>query len=368
MAQRIYWAPHTLCFLGCLHCHNDSDAEGLPGSAAVVDAVIANLPDGSSRYRLEEVLVGGGEPLMAPDLLERAVRGLRARYPRGPRGLSVDERRSAGYLVVAVQTNGLLLADAAGHLSRERVERWLDLGVDYYHVASGDAFHQSRRPTYPWDQLFEEMAEVGEVGSCFHVYGKAPARLVPSGRMLDHQRSLAALGAELLTERGYCANAWEAASNWLGADRAYPDCSELVVDEAGQAHPCCWYRLSPAMFDLTITSFDTGMAAAEKVEALRVLDTGDVIRVGTLAGLNAEVASAVRDALGDCGACRLFFARHSARLTPGLAGAVTPISAKEARYYSSRLRGAGLECLLADLGLDNPTSEALSEGQIGTSP
>ena len=356
MTQRIYWAPHTLCFLGCHHCHNDSDAKGSPGSPDVVDAVIANLPDVTSRYRLEEVLIGGGEPLMVPDLLERAVRGLRARYPQGPRDLSVDERRKAGYLVVAVQTNGLLLADAEGHLVRDRVERWLSLGVDYYHVASGDVFHQSRRPTYPWDRLFEEMAGMGDVGAYFHVYGKAPAKLVPSGRGLVHQRSLATLGAALLTERGYCATGWETGSNWLRADQDHPDCSELTVDEAGLAHPCCWYRLSPALFDLTRVSFEVGMAEAERVDALRLLDSGDVLRVGALAGIRAEAVSAARDALGDCGACRLFFAHHSALATPGLAGAASPLSAREARYFRGRLRDAGLGSLLADLGLADPTS------------
>ena len=33
MAQRIYWAPHTVCFLGCEHCHNDSIMAGVRSPA-----------------------------------------------------------------------------------------------------------------------------------------------------------------------------------------------------------------------------------------------------------------------------------------------------------------------------------------------
>jgi len=64
MAQRIYWVPHTICFFGCAHCHNDSVLDGIKASRSIIDGVIAHMPPPDSRYRLEEVLVGGGEALM----------------------------------------------------------------------------------------------------------------------------------------------------------------------------------------------------------------------------------------------------------------------------------------------------------------
>ena len=42
MTQRIYWVPHTKCFLGCAHCHNDS-GPGQPASRALIEAIIAHL-------------------------------------------------------------------------------------------------------------------------------------------------------------------------------------------------------------------------------------------------------------------------------------------------------------------------------------
>ena len=82
-----------------------------------------------------------------------------------------------------------------------------------------------------------------------------------------------------------------------------------------------------------------------------LLDSGDVVQLGVLANLTLETARAVRDAVGDCGACRLFFARLSALWTPGLAGAVRPLLAEEVEHYAGQLRSVRLEGLLVSLGL-----------------
>jgi hypothetical protein len=53
-----------VCFLGCEHCHNDSCLEGIAASKDVLDACVTNLPGDRSPYRLEEILIGGGEALV----------------------------------------------------------------------------------------------------------------------------------------------------------------------------------------------------------------------------------------------------------------------------------------------------------------
>ncbi len=52
MTQRIYWVSHTLCSLGCAHCHNDSSPMGRSTSRDLIDRIIAHLPDPKSDYRL----------------------------------------------------------------------------------------------------------------------------------------------------------------------------------------------------------------------------------------------------------------------------------------------------------------------------
>ena len=89
MTQRIYWVPHTACFLGCAHCHNCSSPSGVRSSRDLVDRIIAHLPGPESVYRLEDVLVGGGEALMRGMGTEHLVRAFRERFPRGPLEIQV---------------------------------------------------------------------------------------------------------------------------------------------------------------------------------------------------------------------------------------------------------------------------------------
>jgi hypothetical protein len=335
MAQRIYWVPHTICFLGCDHCHNDSCLEGIPSSKDVLDRCVSNLPSEESRYRLEEILIGGGDALVRHQHTEHLIRSLRQRYPQGPQN-TVDERRAAGHAIIAVQTMGLPLCDGKGIPSPRLVDHWVSLGLDYFHVASSDIFHEHQRRDYPWETMRANLSDYGDKhGVHFHIYGKAPHKLVPSGRALEHMEELEARGASLLTDEGYCANGWETASNFLtGWARPYRACSEVVVDTAGWVHPCCWYELSPALFDLTKLGFDEGMDGLQGNAYCQALDKGDISKLGDLAGIEPGRARRVRDAVGDCGACRLFSARIAA---DGSGMRSVPLTERETTFYRQRV-------------------------------
>jgi hypothetical protein len=347
MAQRIYWVPHTVCFFGCEHCHNDSVMEGIRADRTLIDRIIANLPGPDSPYRLEEVLVGGGEALMRNQQMEYLVRAFRARFPRGPQA-TLEERREAGYVTLALQTMGFPLADAHARPLPRTINYWLDLGVDHFHIASNDIFHERQRPDYDWEALRRNLREYGAAhGIHFLIYGKAPARLVPSGRVLDTLETLETLGASLLTEPGYCATAWEAAANFLsGTHKQHPECSEVVIDPHGWVHPCCWHELAPGLFNLAETPFAEGMAYARTIPFCQALDAGDMIGLAQLAGVDPLLAHQVRDRVGDCGACRLCSVRlaHQPQnrwLQP------TSLSPRETRFYQKRL---GTDLLNAFLG------------------
>jgi len=307
MGQRIYWVPHTVCYFGCKHCHNDSVMGGIRASRQVIDGIIAHLPEQESRYRLDEVLVGGGESLMRNSEMEYLIRGFRARYPRGPQA-TMAERRAAGHVILALQTIGTPLADASGNPNPKIINYWLDQGVDYFQIASNDMFHERQRPDFPWETFRANLRQYGEEhGIHFLIYGKAPHRLLPSGRALENLEELEQAGATLLLEGGYCAQAWEAAANFLtGAENEHPECSEVVIDPYGWVHPCCWHELSPGLFDLTRTDFAAGMTALLDVPFCHALDRGDMMQFAEIAGVDLATARQIRDQVGDCGACRLF--------------------------------------------------------------
>lgn len=337
MAQRIYWVPHTICYFGCKHCHNDSVMGGIHASRQVIDEVIAHLPGPESPYRLEEVLVGGGESLMRNNEMEHLIGGFRAKYPRGAQA-TVAERRAAGHVILALQTIGTPLADAAGNPNPKIINYWLDQGVDYFHIASNDMFHEVQRPTFPWETFRANLKQYGEQhGVNFLIYGKSPHRLVPSGRALENLNELEQAGASLLLDEGYCANAWEAAANFLtGTEKEHPDCSEVVIDPHGWVHPCCWYELSPGLFDLTRTDFAAGMAALRNVPFCQALDRGDMMEFAEFAGFDLGNASQIRDQVGDCGACRLFSIALAAQPAHDWIR-VQPLSPQEVVFYSERI-------------------------------
>jgi hypothetical protein len=345
MAQRIYWVPHTICFFGCEHCHNDSVMAGLRADRALIERIVANLPGPDSPYRLEEVLVGGGEALMRGQQMEFLVKTLRARFPQGPQA-TVAERRAAGYVTIGLQTMGFPLADAHARPVARNIQYWLDLGVDHFHIASNDIFHERQRPDYDWEGLRRNLREYGaQHGVEFLIYGKAPMRLVPSGRVLDHLDELAAEGASLLTDEGYCAHAWEAGANFLsGAEQAYPECAEVVIDPHGWVHPCCWHELAPGLFNLGEVAFAEGIDRLRNVPFCQAIDAGDMIEFSVLSGLDPNLVRRVRDQVGDCGVCRL----ASVKLTQQPEHAwlkPTQLSEREIHFYDRYLGADTLDAI-----------------------
>jgi len=341
MTQRIYWVPHTVCPYDCLHCHNDSVPRGVRTPRSTIDRIIAQLPDSDSAYRLEDVLVGGGEGLVRGAGIEYLVRAFRERFPRGSQA-TIEERRAAGHVILSIQTAGPPLADRDGNASAARIDYWMDLGVDYIQVASSDMFHRSRHPDYAWDTLEASLTAFGEErGIEFLIYGKEVNRLVPSGRVLENLDALQDQGARLLTGERYCADGWETGSRFLsGLAHDYPQCSEVVIDTEGWVHPCCWYLLSPGLFDLTVVDFETGMRSLQANPLCLAIDCGDILAVADIAGQPPDWASQVRDAVGDCGICRLASVRLASQ--PGYAWMrVPPLSAAERAFYA-RLLGQSL--------------------------
>ena len=346
MGQRIYWVPHTRCFVGCAHCHNDSSLPGRRATRDLIDRIIAHLPSPNSPYRLEDVLVGGGDALMRGAETEYLIRTLRERFPRGPQG-TVAERRAAGHVILVLQSTGLPLADSRGRVRGSRVEYWLELGVDYFQVASSDVFHRRERPAFPWGVLERSLRAYGAAnGVEFSIYGKSVTKLVPSGRVLENMNALEAEGASLLTAERYCTDGWETASHFLsGTQLAYPHCSEVVIDPDGWVHPCCWYALSLGLFDLGTVDLDMGMERLRPVPFCQALDRGDVLRLAEIARAASNLASQVRDRVGDCGCCRLL-ATLLVRQSEHDWIEVAPLSDREAAFYTERVGAETLQKLL----------------------
>jgi hypothetical protein len=357
VTQRIYWVPHTVCFLGCAHCHNDSSLAGQRAQRDLIDRIIDHLPGVESHYRLEDVLVGGGEALQRGAETEYLVRTFRERYPRGSEP-TVVERRAAGHIILALQSTGLPLADRHGNVREPLIDYWLELGVDYFQVASSDMFHRRQRPEYPWDALEHNLEAFGVArGVEFLIYGKDVTRLVPSGRVLENLDVLEAEGAGLLTAERYCADGWETASRFLsGTQLAYPECSEVVIDPDGWVHACCWYELSPGLFDLGRVDLATGMERLRPVPFCQALDRGDILKLGEIVGVAPNLVRMVRGRVGDCGACRLFSVLlahqtehdwvEATAEAMAVAIAVAPLSARELSFYAKRLGQATMQKLL----------------------
>jgi hypothetical protein len=247
-------------------------------------------------------------------------------------------------MILAVQSTGLPLADRHGNVRGKRIDYWLDLGVDYFQVASSDMFHRRQRPEYPWDALEQNLEAYGTAhGVEFLIYGKGISKLVPSGRVLENLAVLETEGAGLLTAERYCADGWETASRFLsGTQQAYPECSEVVIDPDGWVHACCWYELSPGLFDLGTIDLATGLERLRSVPFCQALDRGDIEAFAEIVQVTPELARHVRDRVGDCGACRLFSVLLARQAEHDWVR-VGPLSEPEQAFYSQRL-GADLLC------------------------
>jgi hypothetical protein len=248
---------------------------------------------------------------------------------------------------LALQTTGLPLADRRGQVRGALVEDWLELGIDYFQVASSDVFHRCARPEFPWQELEHNLEAFGAAhGVEFLIYGKGVTKLVPSGRVLENLDTLEAQGAGLLTAERYCADGWETASRFLsGTHLDYPQCSEAVIDPSGWLHPCCWYELSPGLFDLAAIDLETGMERLRAVPFCQALDRGDLGHLAEIAGVAPDLARQVRDKVGDCGSCRLLsilLARQPAHDWI----VVPPLSDRERTFYGAQLGSDTLSQLL----------------------
>src|SRR3954451_7029424 len=95
--ESIYWVLSRDCNQRCPHCYNNSEpgADGL--SPEEVDRCVEHLPDPRA-VPVGRIILSGGEVLVWPELLFRALGALYARYGDATQ--------------LAVQTNGDLLDGA----------------------------------------------------------------------------------------------------------------------------------------------------------------------------------------------------------------------------------------------------------------
>jgi hypothetical protein len=171
----------------------------------------------------------------------------------------------------------------------------------------------------------------------FLIYGKNLSKLVPSGRVLENLGALEVEGAGLLTAERYCADGWETASHFLsGTQLPYPQCSEIVIDPDGWVHACCWYELSPGLFDVGTVDLAEGLEELRSEPLCQALDQGDILHLAEIAQISAELAHQVRDVVGDCGSCRLFSVLLARRPELGWLK-VAPLSTQESAFYAEQL-------------------------------
>ena len=122
--ESIYWVISRDCNQECPHCYNDSG----PGAAGLapeqIGRCIASLPEPGD-VPLDRIILSGGEVLVWPELLFRALAGLHARY-----GDAVK---------LVIQTNGDLLDGAM-------LDRLLAAHVFRVCVSSMDDYHPCEEP------------------------------------------------------------------------------------------------------------------------------------------------------------------------------------------------------------------------------
>jgi hypothetical protein len=121
-----------------------------------------------------------------------------------------------------------------------------------------------------------------------------------------------------------------------------------VIDPDGWVHACCWYELSPGLFDLGSVDLETGLERLRSVPFCQALDGGDILRLAEIARVAPELARQVCDRVGDCGACRLFSVLL-ARQTEHEWIKVAPLTGRERSFYAARV-GADALCKLLSWG------------------
>jgi hypothetical protein len=293
----IYWVISRDCNQRCGHCYNDS-APGAPGlRLEEIDVCIANLPDPDD-VAVDRIILSGGEVLVWPELLFRALCALHARY--GDR------------TAMMVQTNGDLL-DAA------TLDRLLAHHVHRIDVSSMDRFHPkttlARRDELR--SLFESrgMREVTGVGKgarapserAYAFWGATEdmwiGPLWPRGRALAHGLSRATPADD------FCAR-WSGARNFL----EYRGSGCEVNVQLADVYPCCPMTCRP-IGDLRAEPLLAMLDRCARHPVYRALNEGRPERMGEYLGISEEEGARRSRELGNhCLWCDEFFTRHAPEL------------------------------------------------------
>jgi hypothetical protein len=108
--------------------------------------------------------------------------------------------------------------------------------------------------------------------------------------------------------------------------------------------------LAPGLFDLTTMPFDDGMQILQDVGFAQAIDAGDMAWLAEEAGVALRQAARVRNAVGDCGACRLYSVKLAERhdwLKP------TRLEPREIRFYERYVAQEDLDAVLGKWGAGN---------------
>ncbi len=304
--ESIYWVISRDCNQRCPHCYNNSEP-GAPGLALEdIPRVVANLPDIDS-VSLDRIILSGGEVLVWPELLFRALEELHARY--------------AGRVRLIVQTNGDLL-------DGPMLDRLLAHHVSRVSVASMDKYHwkSTRERQGLLTELFESrgMVEADKLERGVDAAGKPPSgysfwgatddlwigKLWPRGRAMRKKLSKAG------PEDRFCMD-WSGARGFL--DYHAPGCEVNI--QLADVYPCCPMTCRP-IGSLLSESLIGMLDRCAKHPVYRALNEGMPEKMGEHLGLSQEYGEQRSRELGNhCLWCDEFFTRHAPDLL--MPGAIT---------------------------------------------
>ena len=227
----IYWVISRDCNQLCAHCYNDSAPGGAGLSLEEAATVVSHFPAPGEKP-LHRIILSGGEPLVWPDLLFRALGDLYARYGE--------------QTMLWVQTNGDLLDEAMLHTLMEHHVQRID-------IASQDSFHPRssrdrlaaletmlRDHGFAWAGDLEDggFAARPSTERVYHYWGANPdtwiGPLWPRGRARRHRISKAGP-----TDR-FCAG-WSGAKGFLDVDAPGSEVNIQLAD----LYPCCPMTAAP---------------------------------------------------------------------------------------------------------------------------
>jgi len=296
----IYWVISRDCNQRCPHCYNDSEP-GAPGLHPLeIDVCVAHLPDPED-VGVGKIILSGGEVLVWPELLFRALEGLRDRY---------GDRTE-----LWVQTNGDLLDD-------HTLDRLLESGVQRIDVSSMDLYHP--KPTldrkaaltelfHSRGMLAADSEEADDAASRprYGFWGATPDQWIgplwPRGRARQKGLSTAK------PEHEFC-RMWSGAKGFL--DYRAPG-NEINIQLA-DVYPCCPMTCRPIGCLLNEPLVDILDRCAEH-PVFQALNEGRPEAMGETLGISeAEGYERSRELGNHCLWCDEFFTKHASDLlVPG---------------------------------------------------